>query len=267
MAAYFALGSVYASAAINFWRRLHAGRVGRVIITLSLTLWAASLYVHPWIVFHPNIWLAAEHIWDLQKFFVTLGLLIALLEDEISENERHAFHDQLTGLGNRRLLEHRLLAAMKRGPAGLLLLDLNGFKEVNDSLGHQAGDELLCQVAGRLRTLVDKGDTLVRVGGDEFVIISTRDFDSISAAITNDFLGTTVIEGVKVHLTASIGTAQFPVDAEGKREMEAVSQLMRAADRRMYEHKSASRLTRDTIHTTFDPPSFALASNKDMGEE
>lgn len=91
------------------------------------------------------------------------------LTDQLREESRH---DALTGLQNRRGL-HGMVQSLsdEAGPHGLLYIDLDGFKAVNDAAGHQAGDEVLCQVAGVLRHTVRQGDTLVRIGGDEFVVV------------------------------------------------------------------------------------------------
>jgi diguanylate cyclase (GGDEF)-like protein len=93
------------------------------------------------------------------------------LEDEL---EQQALHDPLTGLGNRVLLKNRIERALSRAGSprvSLLSLDLDGFKEVNDTHGHAGGDEVLRQVADRLRTICRPTDTLARTGGDEFVIL------------------------------------------------------------------------------------------------
>jgi diguanylate cyclase (GGDEF)-like protein len=98
--------------------------------------------------------------------------------ERLSDELRHsAFHDSLTGLGNRALLMDRLGQALRQRPqragleTALLLLDLDGFKTVNDTLGHEAGDELLCDVAERLVATLRASDTVVRLGGDEFAVI------------------------------------------------------------------------------------------------
>ena len=98
-------------------------------------------------------------------------------KDAERELQHHAAHDPLTGLPNRRLLQHRFTAALQRcrqtGRRGVLLFcDLNHFKQVNDKYGHEAGDRALREIAERLLTQVRHGDTVARLGGDEFAILA-----------------------------------------------------------------------------------------------
>lgn len=152
-----------------------------------------------------------------------------------------ASNDALTNLPNRRLFADRLaqtLAQAHREPSmlGLLYIDLDGFKLVNDSLGHIVGDALLCQVAGRLRSRVRQSDTLARVGGDEFTVIlvglkrkeeAALVADSLLDALAKPF----VIEGHEITIGASVGISIFPDDATGGTD------LMRQADSAMYAAK------------------------------
>jgi diguanylate cyclase (GGDEF)-like protein/PAS domain S-box-containing protein len=105
--------------------------------------------------------------------YIVTGYDVSDLQDAKSRLEHLATHDALTGLANRALLQdrlHRLLA--NKEPLALLYVDLDEFKPVNDRLGHSAGDELLCCVAGRLAAAVAIGDLVARVGGDEFVVMA-----------------------------------------------------------------------------------------------
>jgi diguanylate cyclase (GGDEF)-like protein len=159
----------------------------------------------------------------------------------VAELSHQAFHDSLTGLSNRphllgRAEEAVRLAADTGTRAALLLLDLNGFKEVNDTAGHQAGDLLLQRVAKRLLASVRDDDVVARVGGDEFAILLTRDPDGAAAEhvaerIVDRLREPFSIDGAEARIGGSVGIALFPDDAT---EYDA---LMRAADTAMYEAK------------------------------
>ncbi|MFP5322650.1 MAG: putative bifunctional diguanylate cyclase/phosphodiesterase [Acidimicrobiia bacterium] len=136
---------------------------------------------------------------------------------------RQALHDGLTGLPNRTLLRDRLQQALtdakrRSERVSLILLDLNHFKDVNDALGHQYGDQLLMAFADRLRHLLRECDTIARLGGDEFALLLTDATDAgtvhvvekVTAAMAEPF----VLHGVTVKSTASLGIASFPDDAE-----------------------------------------------------
>jgi diguanylate cyclase (GGDEF)-like protein len=148
--------------------------------------------------------------------------------------------DELTGLANRRSLferAHRIVDSASAGrPAALLLLDLDGFKEVNDSLGHPAGDDLLRQVGPRLRDALRAGDVLARLGGDEFAVL-LPDTDAEEAQALAHRLRELVrqpftVEGIRLHVGVSIGVATSPVPAASMQE------LLRCADVAMYDAKS-----------------------------
>jgi diguanylate cyclase (GGDEF)-like protein len=157
-----------------------------------------------------------------------------------------ALHDHLTGLPNRLLLADRLEQAGLRAARqpgyrfAVLLLDLDGFKEVNDSFGHAAGDQLLIEVARRLTGLLRKSDTAARLGGDEFVVlldgITTPDgqqvaYDAIRAVLTEPFR----IDGGWVEVGLSVGVA---LSADGAADPD---HLLREADAAMYRAKSLTR--------------------------
>ncbi len=163
----------------------------------------------------------------------------------IKESERQllhlAHHDPLTGLPNRLLfsarLEHTLQQA-KRVPAtiGLLFLDLDRFKNVNDSLGHALGDELLTQAAHRLRSCVRQQDTVARLGGDEFIVIlqnlaSARDAGAVAEKILAALQQPFALTGHEVTVTASIGISLCPDDGQES------NTLLRNADAAMYRAK------------------------------
>ena len=159
-----------------------------------------------------------------------------------------AYHDPLTGLPNRALLQEHLDLALARarrqGDAiGLLYLDLDGFKLVNDSLGHPAGDELLCHVTVRLGERRRGMDLLARQGGDEFLLLladlDRAEAEAHSRRVAEDLLKALAepfkISGAEFHIGASIGISLYPRDAADAGE------LLRHADAAMYGAKSAGR--------------------------
>lgn len=165
----------------------------------------------------------------------------ALAEEKIWHN---AHHDLLTGLPNRRLFLDRLEQELKHArrssePLSVLFMDLDGFKAVNDSFGHEVGDALLSEVADRLTECVREEDTVARMGGDEFTVIVTgaeRDDDvelvarTIRDAISEPFQ----VAREPVRISASIGISCYPRDASSP------AALMNAADQAMCRAKNAS---------------------------
>ena len=175
----------------------------------------------------------------------------AMLEDisdrkETEEDLVHrASHDSLTGLPNRQLFLQRLSDAAREQTAtgsglAVLFIDMDGFKETNDSLGHHAGDELLCAVAGRLRAAVRPTDEVARYGGDEFLVLAT-DVDSVDDAtqlswrLANTLRAPFAVAGQTVRVTASFGIA-FDASPTGEHE-----ELVRKADAAMYLAKQRGR--------------------------
>lgn len=163
---------------------------------------------------------------------------LAALQESRAQLQNQAHYDELTGLPNRRLFAERLsqvlaVARRERQMVALLYVDLDGFKPVNDRLGHSIGDLLLKQVAHRMLARIRKSDTLVRMGGDEFtwlvVHIPTREQ---AAQLAEEMLLTISepfeVEGYTIAITASIGIALFPEDAT-----DSVS-LIQQADGAMY---------------------------------
>lgn len=158
-----------------------------------------------------------------------------------------AEHDFLTGLPNRVLLNDRIdfaiaLAARHKKKLAVLFMDLDGFKHINDSLGHSTGDKLLESIAGRLVASVRTADTVSRQGGDEFVILlSEIEQSEEAAAITNRVLQAVAdphsIDELDLHVTASVGVSIYPDDGE---DAEA---LVKNADTAMYQAKAMGRQT------------------------
>ncbi len=166
---------------------------------------------------------------------------ITLRKREERELYDLATHDALTGLPNRSFFGEQFRQAMARAKragrlAGLLYLDLDRFKPVNDRLGHECGDRLLRTVARRLRGLVRAEDTVARLGGDEFAVILehlSRPRDAaptarkVLRALTRPFL----LDGHRASVTASVGIALYPLDGD------SVEILLKRADRAMYRAK------------------------------
>jgi diguanylate cyclase (GGDEF)-like protein len=166
-------------------------------------------------------------------------LLVATFRRRHRRNEYEVRHDALTGLGNRMLLAEETRRALAPGlPAAMLLLDLDGFKEVNDTLGHDAGDRLLATVADRLRAAAEPADVLVRLGGDEFVLLlpgTAAAADAVAAAerIRIALRRPIVIAGLPVEVDASIGVALAPEHGTD------LTTLLKRADVAMYDAKRA----------------------------
>jgi diguanylate cyclase (GGDEF)-like protein len=180
---------------------------------------------------------------------------VALAAAKTANSIRHAFNDSLTGLPNRALLLDRLEVALARAeredqPVSVLFLDLDGFKVVNDSLGHVAGDRLLIDVARRLSGCLRRGDTAARIGGDEFAILladignpdrAPRVAERVIAALGEPF----TVLGREVFVSASIGIAHGQNDAQN---------LLRNADVAMYRAKRSGEAG---AYATFEPSMHA----------
>jgi diguanylate cyclase (GGDEF)-like protein/PAS domain S-box-containing protein len=165
----------------------------------------------------------------------------AALLSQAAINQHQALHDALTGLANRTLFRDRIdhaVKAMRRtdARAAVLVMDLDGFKEINDSLGHAAGDDLLVELARRLEATLRTSDTVARLGGDEFGVLLPqasepddvlRAVERMQAAIENPI----TCQGTSLSLEASIGVALYPDDGKD------VETLLRCADAAMYLSK------------------------------
>lgn len=159
--------------------------------------------------------------------------------------QRMARHDDLTGLLNRAFLHDRIEAALARarrqaGCFALIFLDLNKFKQVNDTYGHTVGDHLLQEVAQRLLRCVRESDAVARIGGDEFVLLleNIEQTDSLSRIIDKlreELSQPVLIHGHLLHTIPSIGVAHYPDDGE------QIEILLRHADAAMYREKHASQ--------------------------
>jgi diguanylate cyclase (GGDEF)-like protein len=157
------------------------------------------------------------------------------------EKEHQALHDQLTGLPNRSLFRRHTIEAIGSarrhgGMAALLLLDLDGFKAVNDTLGHQVGDRMLQELGPRLRSIVRQGDVVSRLGGDEFAIwLCDIDTDGRAQLVAHQILETlrapVNLDGINLEIDASLGIALYPAHGTD------VDVLLQRADVAMYAAK------------------------------
>ena len=203
--------------------------------------------------------LDVESSWTLVRDDDGLAYSILAIDTDISERKiaeddirQLAFYDPLTRLPNRLLLQDRLQQAMaasshSRCAGALLFIDLDNFKSLNDTLGHEIGDILLQEVAQRLAHCVRESDTVARLGGDEFVIMLSDLHDqredvalrarSVCEKILDHLRQPYSIAGIEQHSAASIGVALF----EGRHD--SVSELLKRADLAMYQAKAAGRNT------------------------
>jgi diguanylate cyclase (GGDEF)-like protein len=171
----------------------------------------------------------------------------AELEKSKRQIELIAYQDALTGLPNRRMFvadfqKHLVLESRRAGRFALLLIDLDHFKQINDRLGHDAGDAMLIEAAGRLQSAVRHSDCLARLGGDEFAILLTDTVDMAAAEaiclrIVESFSAPIPFNGIDMRTSPSIGMALYP--AHGTTQ----DTLYKAADLALYDAKAAGRNT------------------------
>jgi diguanylate cyclase len=199
----------------------------------------------------------------LALLYVTLALISwqtsRRLRRHAARSEYESLHDPLTGLPNRKLFEMRLEEYTRRQtPGAVVLVDLDRFKKVNDTLGHRAGDTLLCEVARRLRGSLRGQDTVARLGGDEFGLllpgvrrpgVAREVLERAETALADDI----VIDGVTLTMDASFGIAFHPRDAGD------VEALLHCADAAMYHGK------RSTRGTVVYHPALAVSPSSDLG--
>ncbi|OCB36270.1 diguanylate phosphodiesterase [Mycobacterium malmoense] len=179
------------------------------------------------------------------RYVVAMRVQRMLTEQLVAAKRRLAYqahHDALTGLPNRLLLAERLDEAIRGGPFVLIFVDIDDFKEVNDRFGHAAGDELLCAISARLRECLGQSDTLARIGGDEFAILTAgavdapeKVADQLRVALRSPFS----VHGTSVRVRASMGLVS-PGHHDGPPTSD---DLLRQADISMYTGK---RLGKDT---------------------
>ncbi len=215
-------------------------------------------------------WLVANAVRDSDgriTHFVAAGADIT--EHKASEERIHhlAHHDVLTDLPNRSLCLERLRMAVEQAVrtgqhVGVVFIDLDRFKNINDSMGHHVGDALLRSVAKRLVHAVRAGDTVSRMGGDEFVVVlnGVSSPEEVAAIVEERMLPMVrevhVVEGVQLHVSCSAGMAVYPQDGRD------IDHLMRHADAAMYRAKSGGR-----DHALFFTPEFHLQAQERLDIE
>jgi diguanylate cyclase (GGDEF)-like protein/PAS domain S-box-containing protein len=171
-----------------------------------------------------------------------VGISRDVTESRLADERIHhlATHDSLTGLPNRASFSNHLTGVIARSDKdtrfALLFIDLDHFKLINDSLGHEVGDALLQQTAARLHDSVRPGDLVARLGGDEFVVLcqdaaELEDIDAVAAKIVHALTRPALLLGEECRVSASVGIAIFPADGASERE------LMKSADTAMYTAK------------------------------
>ncbi|MDD5722811.1 MAG: PAS domain S-box protein [Syntrophales bacterium] len=175
------------------------------------------------------------------------GFIKDITERKRSEKTIHwlAYHDALTGLPNRTLFNDRLGVAIAQAsreerPLAIMMFDLDKFKDVNDSLGHNVGDLLLKAVAKRMASLVREGDTVARMGGDEFLMVFStikqgEDVPLIAKKVVDAFQTPFICDGHKLTITTSLGISLYPKDGED------ADTLAKNADIAMYKAKQSGR--------------------------
>lgn len=238
------LFAVYFGCCIYFWYMYRRNTAGAFITIAGFFAWASVFVVAPTMATNfPQVQIQSE-VWNLPKYVVAVGMILLLLEDQIAHNKHLALHDELTGLPNRRLFQDRLASALERArrsgsQAALLMVDLDRFKQVNDTRGHHVGDLLLQHVASVFSARVRRSDTVARTGGDEFAVILEAPTSSAEAALVGSALLELLnkplqLQDHSMHVGASLGIAIFPEDAA---DMES---LCITADLRMYDNKRAN---------------------------
>ncbi len=253
---YWGLTCLYLMVAASFRKRVQRGRIGGLVVVSGFILWALCFLAHPFVRNVPLLYDFDEQLWTMQKFFVIIGMVLVLLEEQTRRLEQEAMHDPLTGLPNRRLFDDRLVQAISRSnrtqlSSAVFVIDLDNFKTINDTLGHRAGDLVLARVGAMLRSKIRSSDTLARCGGDEFNVIvndlaRSSDCERIAETLRAAVSSVELPSEARIVLTASIGYAICPDEVTDPTE------LCELADVRMYKDKRMSRsaLTRMGFVTT-----------------
>ena len=229
---------------------VHADDGQRVILAWSASRASQEVQTLEFRLRSTKVWCAASWTRLAPVDGAELGSILVLTDSTARHQYEEklwalAHHDPLTGLPNRSLFHDRCAQALnqaRRRDMGLALLwlDLDGFKKINDDLGHEAGDALLAQVAQRLRSRTRDSDTLARMGGDEFaVVLPDITGENQAVALANELVlqlsqPFTLPQGV-AHISGSVGVALYPQDAQ------SVEDLIHYADLAMYCAKHQGR--------------------------
>lgn len=232
---------IYLMAGIQYWRKFPHRTTGSLTAVVGFIVWALVFPVSVFLsIYRPSLHVQ-DSVWNIPKYIVAIGILLTLLEEQIDHTHHLALHDPLTGLPNRRLLQDRLTKALERAErngarVAVLLIDLDHFKQINDTYGHPVGDEVLRIVATRLQMRIRKADTIARAGGDEFMVVVSdllqpHGAQVLAAKLAADLNEPIVMGAVRLPVGASIGLGIYPDDAQ------SVEELCAKADANMYEQK------------------------------
>jgi diguanylate cyclase (GGDEF)-like protein len=234
---------VYFKCSVHFLHMYRRRTAGAFIGITGFFFWSMVFVIAPLqMAWFPAVHLESE-VWNLPKYVVAVGMILLLLEDQVAHNKHLALHDDLTGLPNRRLFQDRLASAVERArrtntQAALLMVDLDRFKQVNDTLGHHAGDLLLKNVAHLFSARVRRSDTVARTGGDEFAVIlegsSRAEATHVGESLLKLLHEPMKVKDRPIKVGGSLGVAVYPEDAH---DMES---LCIKADLLMYEDKRAN---------------------------
>ncbi|MHB1840546.1 MAG: diguanylate cyclase domain-containing protein [Acidobacteriaceae bacterium] len=257
------LSWLYLVAGIRYWQHFERKTTGVATAVVGFVAGSAvfpvGLLIQTLYVPHLTI---DEAVRNLPKFIIAIGILLTFLEEEIGRTEHLALHDALTGLPNRRLLEDRLNSMLERAErnrtrAAILVVDLDGFKQINDLHGHAVGDEFLQEAALHLGKVVRKADTLARSGGDEFTVLISDILQPDGARIMAQKLQLELdrpiaVRHLHLRVSASIGAAVYPDDGE------TADSLCARADADMYRAKRQAKSSIETASAA--SPSVLLSS-------
>ena len=219
-------------------REVDPGHLGVLVPPILFSLAALALLVYG----------GLEHVSPVAVALAGTAVLAATARTALTVREIRGFHearrqaatDELTGLANRREFSHQLRLHLARAgahhePLALLIIDIDRFKELNDALGHHAGDAVLAQIGPRLRSVLRNDDVLARLGGDEFAVLlpGARSAEDVGGRIARALEDRFAVDGIDVQVVASVGIAVFPQHGQD------AETLMRSADVAMYQAKSS----------------------------